>query len=28
VLNTDAAFVLGTGKTWLNVPPTMKFVFH
>ncbi len=26
--NTDAAFALGTGKTWLKVPPTMKFVFH
>jgi len=26
--NTAAAFVLGTGKTWLKVPPTMKFVFH
>ncbi|MEX0776606.1 MAG: 3-isopropylmalate dehydratase large subunit [Phycisphaeraceae bacterium] len=26
--NTDAAFVLGTGKTWLKVPPTMKFTFH
>ncbi len=26
--NTDAAFVLGTGRTWLKVPPTMKFVFH
>src|SRR5690242_12375843 len=26
--NTDAGFVLGTGKTWLKVPPTMKFVFH
>lgn len=26
--NTDAAFVLGTGKTWLKVPPTMKFVFR
>ncbi|MCG3181464.1 MAG: 2,3-dimethylmalate dehydratase large subunit [Phycisphaerae bacterium] len=26
--NTDAAFVLGTGKTWLKVPATMKFVFH
>ncbi|MEM6315384.1 MAG: 3-isopropylmalate dehydratase large subunit, partial [Planctomycetota bacterium] len=26
--NTDAAFVLGTGKTWLKVPPTMKFSFH
>lgn len=25
--NTDAAFVLGTGKTWIKVPPTMKFVF-
>ncbi len=25
--NTDAAFVLGTGKTWLKVPPTMKFTF-
>ncbi|MEM1209325.1 MAG: aconitase family protein, partial [Planctomycetota bacterium] len=23
--NTDAAFVMGTGKTWLKVPPTMKF---
>jgi len=28
VRNTDAAFVLGTGKTWLKVPPTMKFTFH
>ncbi len=26
--NTDAAFTMGTGKTWLKVPPTMKFVFH
>src|SRR3954468_15912907 len=26
--NTDAAFVLGTGRTWLKVPPTMKFMFH
>ncbi|MBI1375081.1 MAG: 3-isopropylmalate dehydratase [Phycisphaera sp.] len=26
--NTDAAFTLGTGKTWVKVPPTMKFVFH
>jgi len=26
--NTDAAFALGTGKTWLKVPPTMKFTFH
>ena len=26
--NTDAAFVLGTGKTWLKVPPTMRFMFH
>jgi 3-isopropylmalate/(R)-2-methylmalate dehydratase large subunit len=26
--NTDAAFTLGTGKTWLKVPPTMKFMFH
>jgi len=26
--NTDAGFVLGTGKTWLKVPPTMRFVFH
>jgi 3-isopropylmalate/(R)-2-methylmalate dehydratase large subunit len=25
--NTDAAFTLGTGKTWLKVPPTMKFTF-
>jgi len=26
--NTDAAFVLGTGKTWLKVPPTMRFNFN
>jgi len=26
--NTDAAFVMGTGKLWLKVPPTMRFVFH
>ena len=25
--NTDAAFTLGTGKTWLKVPPTMRFTF-
>jgi len=26
--STDGAFVLGTGRLWLRVPPTMKFVFH
>jgi 3-isopropylmalate/(R)-2-methylmalate dehydratase large subunit len=26
--NTDAGFVMGTGKLWLKVPPTLKFVFH
>ena len=26
--NTDAAFTMGTGKTWMKVPPTMKFTFH
>ncbi len=26
--NTDAGFVLGTGKTWLKVPPTMRFIFE
>ncbi|MCL2639711.1 MAG: aconitase/3-isopropylmalate dehydratase large subunit family protein [Phycisphaerales bacterium] len=26
--NSDAAFTLGTGKTWLKVPPTMKFAFR
>jgi 3-isopropylmalate/(R)-2-methylmalate dehydratase large subunit len=25
--NTDAGFVLGTGKLWLRVPESMKFVF-
>src|SRR2546429_863051 len=25
--NTDAGFVLGTGKLWLKVPPTMRFGF-
>ena len=25
--NTEAGFVLGTGKLWLKVPETMKFVF-
>ncbi len=26
--NTEAGFVLGTGKLWLKVPPTMRFIFH
>jgi len=26
--NTDAGFILGTGKLWLKVPPTMRFVFE
>jgi 3-isopropylmalate/(R)-2-methylmalate dehydratase large subunit len=26
--STDGAFVLGTGKLWLRVPESMKFVFH
>jgi 3-isopropylmalate/(R)-2-methylmalate dehydratase large subunit len=26
--NTDAGFVLGTGKLWLKAPETMRFVFH
>lgn len=26
--NTDAGFVLGTGKLWVRVPATMKFTFH
>jgi 3-isopropylmalate/(R)-2-methylmalate dehydratase large subunit len=26
--NTDAAFVMGTGKLWIKVPPTMRFIFH
>jgi 3-isopropylmalate/(R)-2-methylmalate dehydratase large subunit len=25
--NTDAAFVMGTGKLWVKVPPTMRFRF-
>ena len=25
--STEAGFVMGTGKLWLRVPPTMKFVF-
>lgn len=25
--NTDAAFILGTGKLWVKVPETMQFVF-
>lgn len=25
--NTEAGFVLGTGKLWLKVPPTMRFAF-
>ncbi len=25
--NTDAGFVLGTGKTWLKIPPTIRVVF-
>jgi len=25
--NTDAAFIMGTGKLWVKVPETMKFVF-
>src|SRR3954471_16930889 len=25
--NTDAGFVLGSGKLWVKVPPTMRFVF-
>ena len=25
--NTEAGFVMGTGRLWLKVPPTMKFVF-
>ena len=25
--NTDAAFVLGTGRLWLKVPATMRFIF-
>lgn len=26
--NTDAAFVLGTGKLWVKVPETMRFIFE
>jgi len=26
--NTDAGFVMGTGKLWLKVPPTMRFTFE
>lgn len=26
--NTDAAFILGTGKLWVKVPETIKFVFE
>ena len=26
--NTEAGFVMGTGKLWLKVPPTHKFVLH
>jgi 3-isopropylmalate/(R)-2-methylmalate dehydratase large subunit len=26
--NTDAGFILGTGKLWVKVPETMRFVFH
>jgi len=26
--NTDAAFVLGTGKLWVKVPETMKFILE
>jgi 3-isopropylmalate/(R)-2-methylmalate dehydratase large subunit len=26
--NTDAGFIMGTGKLWVKVPPTMRFVFH
>jgi 3-isopropylmalate/(R)-2-methylmalate dehydratase large subunit len=26
--NTDAGFVMGAGKLWLKVPPTLRFVFH
>ncbi len=26
--NTDAGFVLGTGKLWVKVPATMRFVFE
>lgn len=26
--NTDAGFVMGAGKLWVKVPPTMRFVFE
>ncbi|MDX1618331.1 MAG: 3-isopropylmalate dehydratase large subunit [Balneolaceae bacterium] len=26
--NTDAAFIMGTGKLWVKVPETMRFVFE
>lgn len=26
--NTDAAFIMGTGKLWVKVPETMNFVFN
>jgi 3-isopropylmalate/(R)-2-methylmalate dehydratase large subunit len=26
--NTDAGFILGTGKLWVKVPPTLRFIFH
>lgn len=26
--NTDAAFIMGTGKLWVKVPETMRFVFN
>ncbi|MBN1867857.1 3-isopropylmalate dehydratase large subunit [Candidatus Sumerlaeota bacterium] len=26
--NTDAGLVMGTGKLWVKVPPTMRFVFE
>jgi len=26
--NTDAAFIMGTGKLWVKVPETIKFVFE
>src|SRR5436853_6030148 len=26
--NTDAGFIIGTGKSWVKVPPTMRFIFH
>jgi 3-isopropylmalate/(R)-2-methylmalate dehydratase large subunit len=26
--NTDAGFVLGTGRLWVKVPETMRFIFH